>query len=172
MGAFYDVGLWFMTLIGAIVLLAGKGKLSTTAHNVFKWIMIVGMVGIVLFGARDSGSIGGRIAGGVYSLYGITSYVGDFVSYSRLMALGLSGGYIGYAANYICSMLVKGGIGGIIGAVVVFVFFHLFNMFLTFLSGYVHSARLTYVEFFGKFYEGGGTAFKNFRSTPEYIEYK
>ncbi|NLM05696.1 MAG: V-type ATP synthase subunit I [Tissierellia bacterium] len=173
MDAVYDVLLWYMALVGAIVFI-GSIALPTippVVANIFKWIMIIGMVGIVLFGARSSNSIGGRLAGGLYELYGISSYVGDFVSYSRLMALGLSGGYIAFAVNTIAAMLWGGGIVGKLGAIVVFVVFHLFNMFLSFLSAYVHSARLTYVEFFGKFYEGGGKAFKKFRHEPEYIEY-
>lgn len=170
--ALYDVVFWYMALIGAILLLAGGSLgLSQTAIGISKIVMIVGMAGIVLFGARDADSLFGRLAGGLYSLYGISSYVGDFVSYSRLMALGLSGGFIGFAVNTICRMLWKGPVG-IVAAIVVFLVFHLFNMFLSFLSAYVHSARLTYVEFFGKFYEGGGSAFKKFRSNPKYINMK
>lgn len=170
--ALYDVVFWYMALVGAILLLAGGSLgLSATAMTISKVVMIVGMAGIVLFGARDADSLFGRLAGGLYSLYGISSYVGDFVSYSRLMALGLSGGFIGFAVNTICRMLWKGPVG-IVAAIVVFLVFHLFNMFLSFLSAYVHSARLTYVEFFGKFYEGGGSAFQKFRSNPKYINMK
>ena len=173
--AFFDVGLWYMALAGGIGFLVGgmaSDILPASVASIFKWIMIVGMAGIVLFGARDAKNPAARLVGGAYSLYGISSYVGDFVSYSRLMALGLSGGFIAYAVNYICGMMKAAGVLGLVFAAVVFVIFHLFNMFLSFLSGYVHSARLTYVEFFGKFYGGGGTAFRKFVSEPTYIEYK
>ena len=173
MDAFYDVGLWYMALVGAILWLLGSFlPLPAIVGKIAMVVMIIGMVGIVLFGARDSESIVGRLVGGLYELYGISSYIGDFVSYTRLMALGLSSAFIGYAANLIVGMLFQAGIIGYILGFVVFLGFHFFNVFLTMLSGYVHTARLTYVEFFGKFYEGGGVPFKKFVHPPKYIEYK
>ena len=172
--AFFDVGLWYMALTGAIVWLLSSilDAIPPVVGTIAMIVMIIGMVGIVLFGARDADSIPARLVGGLYSLYGISSYIGDFVSYSRLMALGLSSAFIGVAANLIVRMLFDVGIIGYIIGFVVFIGFHLFNVFLTMLSGYVHTARLTYVEFFGKFYEGGGVPFKRFIHKPKYIEYK
>ena len=164
MDVIYDVFLWYLTLTSLIILLlAGRFDLSEFTKNIFIACAVIGMLGIVVFGARDAKTLVGRIGGGLYSLYGITSYIGDFVSYLRLMALGLAGGFIASAINIIVKMLVSKGILGIILGVVVFTLGQSFNIFLSFLSSYVHTSRLTYVEFFSKFYEGGGKAFKKFR---------
>lgn len=164
MDVIYDVFLWYLTLTSLIILLlAGRFGLSEFTKNIFIACAVIGMLGIVVFGARDAKTLVGRIGGGLYSLYGITSYIGDFVSYLRLMALGLAGGFIASAINIIVKMLVSKGILGIILGVVVFILGQSFNIFLSFLSSYVHTSRLTYVEFFSKFYEGGGKAFKKFR---------
>ncbi|WP_296112749.1 V-type ATP synthase subunit I [uncultured Anaerococcus sp.] len=153
MDAVYDVLFWYMAVGGPIYYVLSKNKIGL-------YLMAVGMVGIVLFAGRDAKSVGARIGSGVYDLYGITSWVGDFVSFLRLMALVLSGGFVAYAVNVIVKMLFDGGIGGIIGGIIVFVVFQLFNMFLSYLSAYVHSLRLIYVEMFNKFYEGGGVKFR------------
>ncbi len=168
--ALFDVGFWYMALMGAIGFLAfGFVSLPDIVKPISMWVMIIGMVGIVLTGGRESKSVGGKLAGGFYSLYGISGYIGDFVSYSRLMALGLSGGFIAVAMNMIMNMLFDMGPIGILPGLIIFVFGQLFNLFLSALSAYVHTSRLTYVEFFGKFYEGGGKAFKVFRNKSKYI---
>lgn len=173
MDVVYDVLFWYMAIAGGIVLLLAISlDLGDSVKTLSKWIMGIGMVGIVLFAGRASESIGGRLGTGVYELYGISSYVGDFVSYSRLMALGLSGGFIALSINIIVGIVFDKGIIGIIAGVIIFVIFHLFNIFLSMLSAYVHTSRLTYVEFFGKFYEGGGTPFKRFKTHPKYIDIK
>lgn len=167
----FDVVFWYMALTGMLLmLLTGPLGLPPILGTIAQWVMIIGMVGIVLFAARDAGGWGGRIAGGLYSLYGISSWVGDFVSYSRLMALGLSGSFIGMAFNMIAGMV--GGTWYLLPfAAIIFLIGHGFNVFISALGSYVHSMRLIYVEFFGKFYEGGGKAFKKMKKAPKYINY-
>jgi len=167
--AVYDVLFWYMALIGGMLFLIFKlMNLSAVVANVSMWVMIAGMAGIVLTGGREAKGVGAKLGGGLYSLYGISSYVGDFVSYSRLMALGLSGGFIASAINMIAGM-ISGSWVGMIFIPVILIVGHLFNMFLSFLGAYVHTSRLMYVEYFGKFYEGGGKPFKDFRTENKYI---
>lgn len=158
----FDVFSWYMAVGGAIALVI-------TGSPIAKYIMIAGMAMIVLFAGRAIKSWGGRIASGTYELYGITSWIGDFVSFLRLMALVLSGGFVAYSVNLIVKMMAAGGIGGLIGGAIIFIIFQLFNMFLSYLSAYVHSLRLIYVEMFNKFYEGGGIKFREMVEDTNFI---
>lgn len=169
LGAIYDVGSWIMALVGGGLFIGGGMiGLSATAINIAKYVMIIGMLIIVFMSARDIKSYGARIGSGLYNLYGISGYVGDLVSYTRLMALGLAGGQLANAFNLIIRMF-PGWSVFIIGPVF-FVFFHLFNIFLSMLGAYVHTCRLQYVEYFGKFYEGGGRAFSPFKMINNYLQ--
>lgn len=163
MDAFYDVGFLYMAVGGAIALVLTKSPIA-------KWAMIIGMVGILLFAGRNAASIGGRLGSGAYELYGLTSWIGDFVSFLRLMALVLSGGFVAYSVNIIVKMLAGAGIGGIIAGAIIFIVFQLFNMFLSYLSAYVHGLRLIYVEMFNKFYEGGGVKFREMIEDTKFVK--
>ncbi|MBK5242475.1 V-type ATP synthase subunit I [Clostridium sp.] len=169
--AIYDVLTWYLALTGAFLLIGGPSlELSQATINIGKWLMIIGMVGLVLTQGRESKSLGGKLGGGIYGLYGITGYIGDLVSYSRLMALGLAGGFIATAFNTLIRMIPSPF--NIIFGVFIFVGAQMFNLLLSALGAYVHSARLQYVEYFSKFYEGGGKAFKAFKPKNQYINIK
>ncbi|MBC7088447.1 MAG: V-type ATP synthase subunit I [Tissierellales bacterium] len=171
--AVFDVGLWYAAIGGAILfLVSSMVDIPSILSTIGLVLMVGGMAGIILTGGRSSKSIGGKIAGGLYSLYGITGYVGDFVSYSRLMALGLAGGFIAGAINMIANMVSGMGVIGFVLAILIFIGGQVFNLGLSLLGAYVHSIRLTFVEFFGKFYEGGGQKFNIFKAKPKYINLK
>ncbi|GAA0179193.1 V-type ATP synthase subunit I [Clostridium sediminicola] len=162
--ALFDVGLWVVTLVGAILMAL------VPATPIGKILLIAGLIGLFLTQGRDAESIGGKIGGGVYGVYGITGYFGDVVSYSRLMALGLATGFIASALNMIVKLIPAPAVY-IIGPIL-FVALHLFNLAINALGSYVHTARLQYLEFFNKFYEGGGKKFKPFKSSNKYINMK
>lgn len=160
--AIYDVLTWYATLIGAVLMLLGIGG------PLGKILLFGGLIALLLTQGRDAESIGGKIGGGVYGVYGITGYLGDVVSYSRLLALGLATGFIANALNLIVS-LFPAPIKYII-APILFVGLHLFNLVINALGSYVHAARLQYLEFFGKFYEGGGRKFTPFKLSNIFIK--
>ncbi len=113
-----------------------------------------------------------KLVGGFKSLlkfYSITGYFSDVLSYARLLALGLAAAAIGIAINQIAGM-VKGlpFYTGYLAAVVVLVLGHSFNLAVNVLGAFVHSARLQYLEFFNKFFTGGGREFRPFRSERRY----
>lgn len=166
--ALFDIGLWYLLLIG-IVLFAFGGTLGAGLVGIGKIMAIVGAVGILLTGGRKKKGIFGKLTGGLGSLYGITSYLSDVLSYSRLLALGLATGVVAQVFNTLGS-LAGGGIAGSILLIVVFAFGTVFNIAINALGAFVHSCRLQYVEFFGKFYTGGGRPFAPFERKTKYIK--
>ena len=129
-------------------------------------VMLVCMVvagvsglGVVLFAGRESRNWGKRLLKGLYALYNMgAGWLSDILSYSRLLALGLATGVIASVMNQL-GTLAGGGIGGLILFIVVFAVGQSLNFGINILGAYVHSNRLEYVEFFGKFYQGGGRMF-------------
>lgn len=170
MDAVYDVGTMYAIIIGIIwSVAAGQGYVG--GAGIAKIVAIVGVIGIFLTAGRDSESIGGKIGGGLFGVYGLTSYVGDALSYSRLMALGLATGLIGNAFNIMIGLMGEGfTIMKVVVGTVVLLAGHTFNLLINALGSYVHTSRLQYVEFFGKFYEGGGKAFEPLKINTKYIK--
>ena len=165
--ALFDVGLWYMLLIGLV--LFGVGSMITPAlSSVGKWMALIGAVGIVVTGGRNKKGFG-KITGGFGSLYGITNYLSDVLSYSRLLALGLATGVVAKVVNILGS-LAGSGVVGIIVFIAVFLFGTVFNLAINALGAYVHSCRLQYVEFFGKFYTGGGKPFEPFVGKTKFVK--
>lgn len=165
-----DVGFWIAALFGICLLAGGIGGKITPLENVGKIITIVGFAGILITGGRKNKNIFGKIFGGVLSLYDITSYVGDALSYSRLMALGLATGVIASVINVLGSLGGRSVIG-IIVYIVISIFGHALNFAINCLGAYVHTNRLQYVEFYQKFYEGGGKKFKPLAMNTKYYNF-
>lgn len=149
---------WIVMLLGLGILGAGLIVLPSLV-KVGAIMMIASAVIIVLFGGRRKKGFFGKVFGGLTSLYGFVNHASDILSYSRLLALGLSTAIIATVMNMLAGML-HGSIIGIIFSVVIYIVGHLFNIAMGLLSAYVHDSRLQYIEFFGKFYEGGGYEFR------------
>ncbi len=164
--AFFDVGLWMLILIGLPLLLAGG-----LAAQIGQYLAIGGAVGLVLTQGRDKKNPLLKAASGVLSLYDITGYFSDLLSYSRIMALGLATGVIGQVVNTMGTLPGRNIFGALL-FVVVFAGGHVLNLGINALGSYVHSSRLQYVEFFGKFFEGGGQPFRPLRADTKYVYIK
>jgi V/A-type H+-transporting ATPase subunit I len=161
--AFMDEGLWLVLLTGLVMMafpnLAGIAKYVTAA----------GAIGLVLTQGRSQKNILKKFMSGLLSLYNVTSYLSDVLSYSRLLALGLATGVIATVINTMARMLGV-NIFGYIAMLLVLIGGHLFNVAVNALGAYVHSSRLQYIEFFGKFYEGGGKPFQPLRIDTKYVD--
>lgn len=101
----------------------------------------------------------------------MTGWLSDALSYSRLLALGLATGVIASVINQMGAMLPNNVIGVIL-FIVIFIVGHVLNLAINLLGAYVHTNRLQFVEFFGKFYEGGGKAFEPFKENTKYVDVK
>lgn len=159
---------WHGILIGLFMIAFGTMMVdSEVIKNSGIVLAIVNALLIVGIPIIQSKSKVGGFFSGLYDLYGITGYIGDFVSYSRLMALGISGGSIAMAFNLLVGTLPP--VARFTIGIVLLVVLQALNIFLSLLSAYVHAARLQYVEYFGKFYEGGGKIFQPFKTEEKYI---
>ena len=180
-GAIYDVVFWYLLVGGGVVYLLTMDMFINMAELTFRLppevgtaaavCAGVGALGIILFAGRSSKNPAKRVAKGLYELYGVTGYLSDILSYSRLLALGLATGVIAQVFNQMGSMF-GGGFLGAICFTLVFVIGHTLNMAINLLGAYVHTNRLQFVEFFGKFYEGGGEKFKPFSVHTNYFKFK
>ena len=156
--------------IAWLTLLCGVGMLLLPATQQAGMILALASVAVILlFTKRGERNPLKRIFGGLGALYGITSWVSDLLSYMRLFGMGLATGVIGMVFNQLIGMIWGAGIiGKVIGAVL-FVACHAFNLGINALGAYVHSCRLQYIEFFGKFYEDGGKPFSPLTVKPTYV---
>ncbi len=168
--AFFDVGFWLLVLVGACVLATGMGIGENLVFDIGMYMMIAGAIGLILTQGRANKNIFSRLFGGILSLYDITSYVGDALSYSRLMALGLATGVIASVINVLGS-LGGNSVAGLITYIVISVVGHALNFAINMLGAYVHTNRLQYVEFYQKFYEGGGRRFNPLSMNTKYYNF-
>ncbi|MDR1690110.1 MAG: V-type ATP synthase subunit I [Clostridiales bacterium] len=174
--AIFDSLFWILAVgsLIAVLVFAATGA-DAVFTNVSGIVLAASLVGLGATQGRSSPSIGGKIGNGIYSVYNITGYVGDFVSYTRLMAIALSGAYIAFSFNLMGGLLVQGENPNpllYIPAAAICIFGAALDLGLGALGAYVHSCRLQYVEYFGKFYEGGGVPFKPLELKNTFINIK
>lgn len=166
-----DQGSWLL-LISGILLFAIASVVNSLAglKIIANYVILAGLLSIILTQGRSNKNIILKIGGGVISLYDLIGYFSDILSYTRLFALGLSTAVLAVVINNFVMLFKDIPIVGIILAVLVFILGHLFNMLINGMGAFIHSTRLQYVEFFTKFYEGGGVPFKPFKVITKYIK--
>ena len=126
--------------------------------------LIVGLLALVLTQGRHEKNLFLKLFGGIKSIYGVTNYLSDILSYLRLMALVLATAVIASVVNLL------GAMTGIIGFIVIFLIGHGFNMSVNIIGTYVHAARLQYLEYFSRFYKEGGRPFAPLKIDTDYVD--
>lgn len=169
LGAVFDTIPVIVFVIGFAIV--GAGFFTTVPQNIKSIgtkILLAGALLIVLTAGRSSKNILGKLGGGLYGLYNAASgYLGDILSYSRLLALGLVTGVIANVINLLGAMT-----GNILLFVIIFILGHTVNIAINLMGTYVHTSRLQYVEFFSKFYEGAGRSFTPFKIKSKFFTIK
>ncbi|MEO0111400.1 MAG: V-type ATPase 116kDa subunit family protein [candidate division WOR-3 bacterium] len=132
--------------------------------------IIISLVGFFIF--KENRKLLKKLIWGAYNLYGGTSFVGVVLSYIRLMALGMVTAGIAMAINTIASLAIKIPILGIIAALIILLIGHSYNLAVNVLGAFVHTLRLNYVEFFPRFFSGGGIKFSPLKMETKYVEIK
>ena len=163
----------WLLLVGGTVVVATLTYLGVFDMEILK-IALIGIGGVSAIGIYLLNNIRrnvfANIGAGLWDTYNmVTGLMGDLLSYLRLYALGLAGGMLGGVFNDLGSQLrdsmgdIFWGIPGWICFGLIFVFGHGLNIALSCLSGYVHSIRLTFVEYFkNSGYDGKGMEYKPF----------
>lgn len=177
-GILSDFG-WVVIFLGLLMLfpnimvylnaIEGGQEWFGVAGTVGTYIALIGGAMVVIGGAWGKKNPVKMVGGALGSVYGAINIVSDLLSYSRLFGLGLTTGVIGLVMNELGMIIVDMiGPAGWIIAVVIFVGGHVFNLAINLLGAYVHDSRLQYIEFFGRFYEGSGHAFRPIGSEMKY----
>ncbi len=167
----FDGLVWAVFSLGAFLAVVG----ITEDFNlpVLAWVGAITAVGALLVAVLTAGRherFLGKFTKGFGALYGLINYFTDVLSYIRLYGLMLTGAVIaGVISDYSIDFLTSGSVLIVLGAVLMVVG-HVFNLAISLLGAYIHTARLQYVEFFGRFYEGEGMLFEPLGSHAKYIE--
>lgn len=161
--AFTEIAPWFF-IFGGI-------GLSVAGFGFGKWLCYAAIFVIVFLSKKNSKNPVVQLVTGVLKLYDITGFVGDILSYTRITALILSTSVIAMVVNMFAKM-IGFGFPNFIVTIAILLLGHTMNIMLSGLSAYVHTTRLHYVEFFGRFYDGGGKIFKPLSIHTKYTEEK
>ena len=157
--AIFDIGSYWILFAGlALVFLQPN----------IGWIVVgVGALMIVATYGRSQKNFLMRIAMGFKGLYDLINYASDLLSYCRILALGLASAVMAQVFNLLATMGGPTPVGFVL-LVAVLLIGHVLNIAINLLGAFVHTSRLQYLEFFGKFYEDGGVGFAPAVPSEEY----
>ncbi len=163
---------WYFLIIGlAMVALGGKIAIVKTLG----WVMLALGLAMLLIAGTFGKKGFGKVSGAFSNVYGIVNFFSDLMSYTRIFGLGLATAVIGMVFNQIGLVimnLMPVKFLGWIAFAIIAIIGHVFNLGINALGSYVHNSRLQFVEFFGKFYNGGGRLMRPLGSEMKYYYIK
>ncbi len=144
-------GVWLIFMLGIFLFLIRLNTIGLTT-------IFIAIILQMFFNFLEGGVVSSFL-----SVFGFSGFIGDLFSYARLMALAIGTAGIALAINFMVFMAIDliPWLGWIV-AILIFVIGHIFNILMNGLGAFVHSTRLHFLEFFTKFYEGGGKSYKPF----------
>lgn len=166
-----DQGPWlFLFALGILYTLQMVGYVDILSTQQIINLSYVGVAMVAIASGRHGAGILGKMQSAAAALYSSIGYFSDILSYSRLLALGLATTALAFAVNLIASMIFnKESIITWIFAGLVLLVGHIFTLAVNTLGAFIHSARLQFVEFFGKFIVGTGREFKPLVRTQKHV---
>ena len=162
MDGIWDEGTWWVIFLGGGLAVLGIGNVAG-----YPAVLILGILMLIIGSSRNAKGFGKvtSVFGAVYN--GVTGYFSDIMSYSRLMALMLSGSIIASVFTQLGAVT-----GNVIAFVIISALGNALNFALNLLGCYVHDLRLQCLEFFNRFYESGGKPFRPLAYQTNYVEIK
>lgn len=153
---------WFPIQLGGGLLIGSFLLKMWTLGTIEMYVSAILFIGGIVLRLINAGPLG---------LFDITGYIGDWLSYARLLALGLGTTGMALAFNIVAQIIPDMiPVVGIIFVPIILVIAHTANLGLQTLGAGVHSLRLQYVEFFNRFYSGGGKKFEPFSIERKYTK--
>ena len=168
--AFADSFAWFCFLL-SLMLLGGADMIGINKEMTLLFVQVFAGV-LILTQGRSTKNWFLKPLMGIIGLYNITSYLSNLLSYARLMALAIATGVVASVMNTIAVILydmMPNPFLGIVIALFIIIFGHSLNFALSLLGAFIHTGRLHFIEFFDKFYEGGGIKFQPFTRVKKYL---
>ena len=167
-GAIFEEGSWFVILAGLLLFVFKIGNVAGIPV-----VLIIGAL-MLIYGAAYPAKGFGKVTAVFAAIYnGVTGWLGDILSYSRLMALMLAGSVVAQVFNNLATMPMGGNKPNVLTFllfVVIFLVGHALNFALNLLGCFVHDLRLQCLEYFGKFYQDGGKPFKPLEINTKYVD--
>ncbi|MFW5853168.1 MAG: V-type ATP synthase subunit I [Patescibacteria group bacterium] len=163
---------WLSLFTGLGLWAGGQFGNWSLAEIIAPWWIIISIIALVLTQGRKEDNLIKKLFMGVLSLYNSVGFLSDVLSYSRLLALGLATSAMAFSVNMI-ALMVKDMIPivGWILMIAILIVGHLFNLTVNLLGAFVHSARLQFVEFFGKFITDTGRNFEAFGRQERHVTF-